>query len=178
MGESHRATNRAVTSSSVFSRRPRPRQCFGNKALMPPWHRAHFSRSQSRLRCLRHEERRRQRNGAAAHLRAAVERIALRGPRRSLRIEWLRYNTPSLAAGQAPWYRLILFGEEGYGNWGYPLDGYTVIVVGAALIKNYSSYVQNKKSSTCFFPKTGARGPETTPRQVADASPLLADFVE
>ncbi len=128
MGESHRATNRAVTSSSVFSRRPRPRQCFGNKALMPPWHRAHFSRSQSRLRCLRHEERRRQRNGAAAHLRAAVERIALRGPRRSLRIEWLRYNAPSLTTGQAPWYRLILFGEEGYGSWGYPLDGYTVIV--------------------------------------------------
>ncbi len=30
--------------------------------------------------------------------------------------------------------------------------------------KNYSSYVQNKKSSTCFFPKTVARGPETTPK--------------
>ena len=40
----------------------------------------------------------------------------------------MRYNAPSLAAGQAPWYMLILFGEEGYGNWGYPLDGYTVIV--------------------------------------------------
>ncbi len=49
--------------------------------------------------------------------------------------------------------------------------------LGAALIKNYSSYVQNKKSSTCYFPKTGARGPETTPRQVADTSPLLADSV-
>ena len=62
-------------------------------------------------------------------------------------------------------------------SWG-PLSA----LVGAAPIENYSSYVQveykTKKSSTCFFPKTGARGPETTPRQVADASPLLANFVE
>ena len=84
--------------------------------------------AQSRLQRLRREECRRQRNEAAAHLRAAVERIVLRGPRQSLRIKWLRYNAPSLATGQAPWYRLILFGEEGYGCWGYPLDGYTVIV--------------------------------------------------
>ena len=50
--------------------------------------------------------------------------------------------------------------------------------VGAALIKKYSSYRTIQKSSTCFFPKTVAWGPETTPRQVADASPLLADFVD
>jgi hypothetical protein len=38
--------------------------------------------------------------------------------------------------------------------------------VGAALIKKYSSYCkkQNKKS-TCFFPKTVAWGPETTPHR-------------
>ena len=30
----------------------------------------------------------------------------------------------------------------------------------------------------CFFSKTGARGLEITPRLVADASPLLADFVD
>jgi len=60
-----------------------------------------------------------------------------------------------------------------------------ILKVRAALIKNYSSYVQNKKKFQVFFPKTGARGPETTPRQVADASPLFSpprqfcpDFVE
>jgi len=41
---------------------------------------------------------------------------------------WLWDNAPNIAAGRAPWYRLILFGEEGYGRWGYPLDGYTVLV--------------------------------------------------
>jgi len=54
----------------------------------------------------------------------------------------------------------------------------SVPVVGAALIKSTLAIVQNKKSSTCFFPKTVARGPETTPRQVADTSPLLTDFVD
>ena len=52
------------------------------------------------------------------------------------------------------------------------------IGVGAALIKKYSSYCTNKKKVSGFFsPKTGARGPEITPRQVADASPLVANFV-
>ena len=51
--------------------------------------------------------------------------------------------------------------------------------VGAALIKKYSSYRTNqKKVPRVFFPKTGARGPEITPRRVADASPLMADFVD
>ena len=57
-----------------------------------------------------------------------MERLATRGPRRSLRIAWLWDNAPAIVAGRAPWYRLILFGEEGYGRWGYPLHGYTVIV--------------------------------------------------
>ncbi len=54
---------------------------------------------------------------------AAAELLATRGPRRSLRIERLWHNAPSLAAGQAPWYRLVLFGEEDYeiatGQWEY-----------------------------------------------------------
>ena len=53
----------------------------------------------------------------------------------------------------------------------------TYVVLGAALIKSSLAIVQNKKSSACFPPKTVAWGPETTPRRVADASPLLADFV-
>ena len=52
---------------------------------------------------------------------AAAELLATRGPQRSLRIEWLWHNAPSLAAGQAPWYRLVLFREEDYdiaaGRW-------------------------------------------------------------
>ncbi len=95
---------------------------------MPPRRRARLSRNQLHLRRLRHEDFRRRRNKTAAHLRAAAERLTARGPRRSLRIAWLWDNTPDIAAGRAPWYRLILFGEEGYGRWGYPLDGYTVIV--------------------------------------------------
>jgi hypothetical protein len=95
---------------------------------MPPRRLARLSRNQLRLRRLRREDFRRHHNEAAAHLRAAAERLATRGPRRSLRIAWLWDNTPDIAAGRAPWYRLILFGEEGYGRWGYPLDGYTVIV--------------------------------------------------
>jgi hypothetical protein len=49
--------------------------------------------------------------------------------------------------------------------------------VGAALIKKYSSYCTKQKKFHVFFPKTVAWGPETTPQQVADASPLLVDFV-
>jgi hypothetical protein len=95
---------------------------------MPPRRRARLSRNQLRLRRLRREDFRRRCNEAAAHLRAPAERLATRGPRRSLCIVWLWDNAPNIAAGWAPWYRLILLGEEGYGRWGYPLDGYTVLV--------------------------------------------------
>ena len=57
-----------------------------------------------------------------------MELLATRGPRRSLRIEWLWYNAPALAAGQALWYRLVLFGEEDYYRQGFLPDGYRIIV--------------------------------------------------
>ena len=88
---------------------------------MPPWRQAHPSRTQLRLRLLRREDLRQWRNKAAAHLRAAAELLTTRGPRRSLRIEWLWYNAPALAAGQAPWYRLVLFGEENFFQQGFCL---------------------------------------------------------
>ena len=117
-----------VTAVINFLQRPRPRQRIGNKALMPPRRRAYLSRTQLCLRRLRHKDLRRRRNEAAAHLRAAAELLATRGPRRSLRIEWLGYNAPSLTAGQAPWYRLVLFGEEDYDQQGFPPDGYRIVV--------------------------------------------------
>jgi len=95
---------------------------------MPPWRQAHPSWTQLRLRLLRREDLRQWRNKAAAHLRAAAELLATRGPRRSLRIEWLWYNAPALAAGQAPWYQLVLFGEEDYLHRGFPPDGYRIVV--------------------------------------------------
>jgi len=55
------------------------------------------------------------------------------------------------------------------------------IEVGAALIKNYSSYVQNKKSSTCFSPKLVLGDQKPLPdrwQTLLPSSPILADFVE
>ena len=89
---------------------------------------ARFSRTQLRLRRLRREEFRRRRSKAAAHLRAAAERLAARGPRRSLRIEWLWYNAPYLASGQAPWYRYVLFGEDDFAQYEFPPVGYRLVV--------------------------------------------------
>jgi hypothetical protein len=77
---------------------------------------------------LRRKDLRRRGNEAAAHLRAAADLIATRGPRRSLRIAWLWDNAPALAAGQAPWYRLVLFGEDDYYQQGFPPDGYRIVV--------------------------------------------------
>ena len=98
---------------------------------MPPRHRAHLSRTQlrlRRLRRLRREDLWQRCNKAAAQFRAAAELLATRGPRRSLHIEWLWYNAPTLAAGQTPWYRLILFGEDDYFRQGFPPDGYKIVV--------------------------------------------------
>ena len=95
---------------------------------MPPRRRAQPSRGQLLLRRLRRAERRRRRNEIAAHLRAAAALIAARGPRRSLRIAWLGDNAPARAEGRAPWYRLVLFGEEDYHLHGLPPDGYRIVV--------------------------------------------------
>jgi hypothetical protein len=37
---------------------------------------------------------------------------------------------PNLATGQAPWYRLVLFGKEDYDRPGFPPDGYRFVVGG------------------------------------------------
>ena len=95
---------------------------------MPPWRRAQLSREQLRLRRLRRDDLRRRRNEAAAHLRAAAALIATRGPRQSLCIAWLWDNPPACAAGHAPWYRLVLFGEDDYHQQGFPPDGYRIVV--------------------------------------------------
>ncbi len=95
---------------------------------MPLRRRAHLSRNQLRLQRLRREDLRRRRNEAAAQLRTAADLIATRGPRRSLRIVWLWNNAPVCAAGQTPWYRLVLFGEEDYYRQGFLPDSYRIIV--------------------------------------------------
>ena len=112
---------------------------------MPPRRRARISRTQLRLRRLRREELRRRRYEAAAHLRAAAERLATRGPRRSLRIEWLWYNAPYLATGQAPWYRLVLFGKEDYDRQGFPPDGYRFVVGGFVVGDNEDALTDTDK---------------------------------
>ena len=95
---------------------------------MPPWRRAQLSQEQLRLRCLRRDALRRRRNKAAAHLRAAAALIATRGPQQSLRTAWLGDNALARAAGHAPWYRLVLFGEDDYHLQGFPPDGYRIVV--------------------------------------------------
>ena len=70
----------------------------------------------------------RQLQATAQHLQNAAARLAAQGPRRSLRIEWRRDNRDLIAAGQAPWYQLALFGEEDYYRQGFPPDGYRIIV--------------------------------------------------
>ncbi len=97
---------------------------------MPPRRQVRISRTQLRLRRLLREERRRRHSEAAATLRAAAERLAAQGPRRSLRIEWKQFNAPYLAAGQAPWYRYVLFGEDKFNQFEFPPEGF-IIRVGA-----------------------------------------------
>jgi hypothetical protein len=116
LAKSHRETNRAIPLSSVLHDVHGHDNVFGNKALMPPRRQAHLSRTQLRLRRLRREDFRRCCNEAVAHLQAAAELLATRGPRRSLRIEWLWYNAPALAAGHAPWYRLACLGRKNTTN--------------------------------------------------------------
>ena len=88
---------------------------------MPPRRRAHLSRTHYASDAS---------VAKTSGVGAAAELLATRGPHRSLRIEWLWHNAPSLAAGQAPWYRLVLFGEEDYDRQGFPPDGYRLVVGG------------------------------------------------
>jgi hypothetical protein len=50
----------------------------------------------------------------AHHLREVAAHLALRGPMRSLRIQWQRDNAKSIQHGGGPWYTLILYGEDNY----------------------------------------------------------------
>ncbi len=50
--------------------------------------------------------------------------------------------------------------------------------VGAALIKKYSSYRKNQKKVPRVFSQKLVLGDLKLLRQVADASPILADFVD
>ena len=95
---------------------------------MPPRRRAQPSQEQLRLRGLRRDNFQRRLNEAAVHLRTAAAFLATRGPQRSLRIAWLWDNPPACAAGHAPWYRLVLFGEDDYHLQGFPPDGYRIVV--------------------------------------------------
>jgi len=65
-----------------------------------------------------------------SHLRAAAKDVATRGPRRSLRIQYLADSAPLLHQGRRPWYRLDLFGKPGYfqADEPPPPDGYVIIV--------------------------------------------------
>ena len=72
---------------------------------MPPRRRAHLSRTHYASDAS---------VAKTSGVGAAAELLSTRGPQRSLRIEWLWHNVPSLATGQAPWYRLVLFREEDY----------------------------------------------------------------
>ena len=64
----------------------------------------------------------------AAHLRLAAEDVAARGPRRSLRLQYLADNAVLLHQGLPPFYQLILYGEPGYfvDNVPPPPEGYVV----------------------------------------------------
>ena len=95
---------------------------------MPPRRRTRITRTQVRLRRLRRAELQRRRADAAANLRAAAERLAARGPRQSLRIEWRWHNAPYLASGQAPWFRYVLFGEGDFDRYEFPPEGYRIVV--------------------------------------------------
>jgi hypothetical protein len=83
--------------------------------------------AQRLIRRRQREAQRRQFQATAQHLRNAAARLAAQGPQRSLRIEWRRDNRDLIAAGQAPWYRLALFGEEDYYRQGFPPDGYRIV---------------------------------------------------
>jgi hypothetical protein len=50
----------------------------------------------------------------ARHLREVAAHLALRGLRRSLRIQWQRDNAESIQYRGGPWYTLILYGENDY----------------------------------------------------------------
>ena len=74
-------------------------------------------------RLVRRRQRKAQRRHIQAtpqHLRNATARLAAQGPQKSLRIKWRRDNRDLIAAGQAPWYQLTLFGEEDYYQQGFP----------------------------------------------------------
>ena len=66
----------------------------------------------------------------AAHLRAAAEDVAARGPRHSLQIQYLADNANLLHQGLPPFYQLILYGESGYfdNNGPPPWDSYIIQV--------------------------------------------------
>jgi len=79
-------------------------------------------------------------NFEAGHLRAAAKDVAARGPRRSLRIQYLVDNVHLLHQGRRPWYHLILFGEPGYfqADKPPPPDGHIIIVThGDDEVKDY-----------------------------------------
>ncbi len=64
-----------------------------------------------------------------SHLRAAAEAVAARGPRRSLRIQYLVDNASLLHQGRRPWYCLVLFGKPEYFQEDKtPPNGYFIIV--------------------------------------------------
>jgi hypothetical protein len=64
----------------------------------------------------------------ARHLREVVAHLALRGLRRSLRIQWQRDNAKSIQYRGGPWYTLILYGENDYWvNGGPSLEGHNIV---------------------------------------------------
>ena len=64
----------------------------------------------------------------AAHLRTTAALVALRGPRCSLRVQYLCDNAALLHHGEEPFYFFILLGEAGYWDAGAPPDGYRTVV--------------------------------------------------
>ena len=69
------------------------------------------------------------RNAQAAHLRVTAALVALRGPQRSLRTQYLSNNANLCCCGEEPFYIFILFGETGYWDAGAPPDGYRTVVL-------------------------------------------------
>ena len=67
-------------------------------------------------------------NAQAAHLRATAALVTLRGPQRSLRVQYLSNNADLLCHGEELFYFFILLGEAGYWDAGAPLDGYRTVV--------------------------------------------------
>ncbi len=64
----------------------------------------------------------------ARHLHDVAAHLALRGPRRSLRIQWQRDNAESIQYRGGPWYTLILYEENDYWvNGGPSLAGHNIV---------------------------------------------------